>query len=251
IYGFYYPGSQWHHILVSIALAIAFAAIWLTGYWTPVLKKPWAWAVLAGSAFLSWMVVAFIQIPLQYWSNQAIEYIWGQRIYMQYLLLAGIPGILVSGLVQEGSKLVPVVIYWWRSGRNISPGLGLALGAVAGAGLGIFEATWLHNVILSSGWDSTSLMGFAERFFSIALHIGLSAIAGYGLAKGWGWQSYLIVALIHAVNNYGSLLLQAGLLSLGGVEIYFAVVALLVTASALWIRWKILADTAENTIQYE
>ena len=70
---------------------------------------------------------------------------------MRWLLLAGIPAILLSGLVQEGSKLVPVVVYWWRKGRNIDPKLGLAIGAVAGLGLGVFEAVWAHNHIFPRG----------------------------------------------------------------------------------------------------
>ena len=30
---------------LGIGLAIAFGAIWFAPYWTPILKKPWAWAV--------------------------------------------------------------------------------------------------------------------------------------------------------------------------------------------------------------
>jgi len=50
------------------------------------------------------------------------------------------------------AKMVPVPVYWWRSGKNIDPKLGLVIGAVAGAGFGIFEGQWQHNVIFASGW---------------------------------------------------------------------------------------------------
>ncbi|MFC1951841.1 hypothetical protein ACFLYI_02215 [Chloroflexota bacterium] len=63
--GFSYPSILWNQVLLGIGLAIVFGAIWFTPYWTPILRKPWAWAVLAGSAILSWAAVAFIQIPLQ------------------------------------------------------------------------------------------------------------------------------------------------------------------------------------------
>jgi len=80
-----------------------------------------------------------------------LNHFWSQEILLNWILLAGIPSILLSGLVQEGSKLVPVVIWWWRSGRDIDPKLGLAIGAVAGLGLGVFEAVWAHNAIFASG----------------------------------------------------------------------------------------------------
>ncbi len=110
---------------LGIGLAIVFGAIWLAGYWPPLFKKYWLWTVLVTSAILTWTAVAFIQIPLQVWSGQALNHFWSQEILMRWLLLAGIPAILLSGLVQEGSKLVPIVIYWWRKGRNIDPKLGL------------------------------------------------------------------------------------------------------------------------------
>jgi RsiW-degrading membrane proteinase PrsW (M82 family) len=151
---FIYPDLPWNLLLIGIGLGIVFGAIWFVPYWTPILKKPWAWAVLAGSAILTLVAVCFIQIPLQVWAGQALSYFWSQEVLMSWLLLAGIPQILLSGLVQEGSKLVPVVVYWWRKGRNIDPKLGLVIGAVSGMGFGIFEAVWAHNTIFASGSGS-------------------------------------------------------------------------------------------------
>jgi len=175
---------------------------------------------------------------------------------MRWLLLAGIPLMLLTGLVQEGSKLVPVVVYWRRSGRNIDPKLGLAIGAVAGAGFAIFEAQYFHNLIFASGWTwewvqaygFVALLPFWERFFTVAAHIAFSALAGYGLARGRGWQFYLIASGLHALLNYGAVLWQAGLLTDLHVEIYVAVIAVVVTAWALWLRWRKTAATAEPEI---
>jgi len=253
---FIYPNLLWTSLLLGIGLAIVFGAVWFTPYWTPILKKPWAWAVLVGSAILSLAAVSFIQIPLQVWSQQALTYFWSQEVLMRWLLLAGIPIILLSGLVQEGSKLVPVVVYWWRQGKNIDPKLGLAIGAVAGLGLGVFEAVWAHNNIFLAGWTweavqtggMIALAPFWERFFTVALHIGISALAGYGLAKGWGWQFYLLASFLHAFNNYCVLLLQSGLFTIVHVEIYVAVVAMLVTGVVLWLRWKKSVELAESEV---
>ncbi|MGB6873230.1 MAG: hypothetical protein WBE46_03685 [Dehalococcoidia bacterium] len=248
---FFQNPSAW-----GIGLAIAFGAVWLVGYRPPLFKKPWLWAILAGSAFLTLAAVSFIQIPLQAWAGQALRHFWSQEVLMRWILLAGIPQILLTGLVQEGSKLVPVVVYWWRSGKHIDPKLGLAIGAVAGAGFGIFEAQWAHNAIFASGWTWElvqtggfwALAGFWERFFTVAAHTAFSALAGYGLAKGWGWQFYLIASVLHGLLNYSVLLLLAGLFTTVHAEIYIAVLAGLVTAWALWLRWRKKAATAEPAI---
>ena len=232
--------------LLGIGLAVAFGAIWLACYQPPLFKQPWLWVVLVSSAILTLAAIAFIQIPLQALTGQALNHFWSQEVLMRWLLLAGIPAILLSGLVQEGSKLVPVVVYWWRTGRYIDPKLGLAIGAVAGAGFGIFEAQWAHNTIFASGWTweavqtggLVALAPFWERFFTVAFHIAASALAGYGLARGWGWQFYLLASFTHAFINYSVLFLQSGLTTHVQVEIFIAVCATLVTGVVLWLRWR-------------
>jgi RsiW-degrading membrane proteinase PrsW (M82 family) len=248
---FFQNPSAW-----GIGLAIAFGAVWLAGYRPSLFKKPWLWTVLVSSAFLTPAAVCFIQIPLHVWAGQALGHFWSQEVLMRWIFLAGIPQILLGGLVQEGSKLVPVVVYWRHSGKNIDPKLGLVIGAVAGAGFAIFEAQWALNAIFASGvtWAAVqsggfmALLGFWERFFSVAAHIAFSALAGYGLAKGWGWQFYLIASVLHGLLNYSVVLWQAGVLTDIPVEIYIAVLAVLATAWALWLRWRKTAATAETEI---
>jgi len=242
------PSASGIHLAIAIGLAIAFGAVWLACYRPPLFKKPWLWAVLVSSAFLTLAALCFIQIPLQAWTGQALNHFWSQGVLMRWILLAGIPHILLTGLVQEGSKLVPVVVYWWRSGKNIDPKLGLAIGAVAGAGFGIFEAQWAHNLIFASGWTWEAVQtggfmalidaGFWERFFAVAAHIAFSALAGYGLARGRGWQFYLIASVMHGLLNYSAVLFYAGLFTVVHIGIYAAVLAVLVTAWALWLRWR-------------
>jgi RsiW-degrading membrane proteinase PrsW (M82 family) len=250
------PSASGTYLAIAIGLAIAFGAVWLAGYRPPLFKKPWIWAVLVSSAFLTLAAISFVQIPLQYWVQQALGHFWSQESAMRWLLLAGIPLMLLTGLVQEGAKMVPVVVYWQRSGKNIDPRLGLAIGAVAGAGFAIFEAQWAHNFIFASGWTwatvqtygFVAILGFWERFFTVAAHIAFSALAGYGLARSWGWQFYLIASGLHALLNYGVILLSAGLLTDVQTEIYVAVIAVAVTAWALWLRWRKRADMTEPEI---
>ena len=77
---------------LGIGLAIAFGAVWLAGYRPPLFRKPWLWADLAASAILTLSAVSFIQIPLQNWTEQALSHVG--------ILVAGIPLVLLAGLVQ-------------------------------------------------------------------------------------------------------------------------------------------------------
>jgi RsiW-degrading membrane proteinase PrsW (M82 family) len=238
----------------GIGLAIAFGAVWLAAYRPPLFKKPWLWAVLVSSAFLTLAAICFIQAPLRALTGLALRHFWSQDVLMRWVFLAQIPSVLISGLVQEGSKLVPVVVYWWRSGKNIDPKLGLAIGAVAGAGFGILQAQSGINAHFADGWTwesvqiagFTALLGFLRIFFTVAAHTAFSALAGYGLARNWGWQFYLIASFLHASLDYGVFLLLARLLTLPvHLEIYHIVLAALVTAGALWLRWRKTAATAD------
>lgn len=247
---FYVPGLGWNLCLLGIGLAFAFGAAWFAAYWTLILKKPWAWAVLVVSAFLTLLAVIFVQIPLQWWSGEALNHFWSSAVLNDWLLLAALPIVLLSGLVQEGAKMVPVVFYWQRKGRSITPRMGLVLGAVAGLGFGVFEAVWVHNLAFASGWnwsavDVSGFMGlstFWERLVLVGFHMAASALAGYGLAKGWGWQFYLIASGLHALVNYGVYLALFGLFGSVGLEVYVVTVALLVAAFALWLRWRKTAE---------
>ena len=242
---------------LGIGLAIAFGAIWLAPYWPPLFKRPWLWVIIVISVFLTLAAVSFIQIPLQILAGQAMGNFWSQEVLMSCLLLFGIPQILLSGLVQEGAKLVPIVLYWRREGRKLDPKMGLMVGAVAGAGFGAFEAQWVHNAVFASGWSweavqtggLMALAPFGERFFVVAAHTAFSALAGYGLAKGKGWQFYLLASGLHAFLNYSAVLLIGGVLTnVVQVMIYITAVPLAVTGWALWLRWRKPAVTGESEV---
>jgi RsiW-degrading membrane proteinase PrsW (M82 family) len=240
-----FPTLKPEWIALAAGLAIAFGAVWLLAHWPPIFKRHWLWAVAVVSAFLTLAAISFVQIPLQRWVGEGILNIWGQAAQTDWLWLASIPGILLSGIVQEGSKMVPMVAWWWRSGRSIDPKLGLAIGAVAGAGFGIFEAFWVHGTVFATGWNwlavqshgYQALLPFWERFFTVGAHIAMSAMAGYGLAKGWGWLSYLIAALMHSALNYGAVVYRLNWFTTNQIEIYVAVMSVIYTAFILWLRW--------------
>jgi len=59
------PSASGTYLAIAIGLATAFGAVWLACYRPPLFKKPWLWAVLVGSAFLTLAALCFIQIRLQ------------------------------------------------------------------------------------------------------------------------------------------------------------------------------------------
>jgi RsiW-degrading membrane proteinase PrsW (M82 family) len=233
--------------ILGIGLAVVFGAIWLVCYWPPLFRNAWLWLILVGGSILTPVAYAFVELPIRIWSGQLMIRFWSQQVTMPWFQqLAVIVQIVLSGLVQEGSKLVPVVVYWWRKGRSLDPKLGLVVGAVAGVGFGILEAQWIHNSLFAAGWGwwdveaggVAALVVFWDRFFMIAFHAASCALAGYGLAKGWGWQFYLLTSLLHAllycVVFFGELELLSGV----QVETFIATLAMVITGVVLWLRWS-------------
>lgn len=232
--------------LLGMGIAIVFGLFWYALYRPPLRGYFFLYGVMAVSAFLTLIAVAFIQIPLQSLTGQLLGMAFDQATLMKWLFFLGMPQILLSGFVQEGAKMVPMVFMWQRSERYISPILGIVLGAAAGLGFGVFEAMWAHNQVFASGWTWASaqtggfqaILPFWERFFTVGAHIAFSALAGYGLAKDKGWLFYVIAAGLHSLLNYTVVLLQAQLISVTTLEILAAIMAVGATVWALLFRYR-------------
>src|SRR4030042_689079 len=233
-----------HPSFLGWGLATIFAAIWLACYRPPLVVKPWLWAVLAAGAVVAPIAIAVTVFPLRAGIMWICNHLWDTETLMQWGLLISVPSMFLWGLFREGFKLLPVVGYWWYEGRHIDPKLGLAVGAISGAGFGWFESQWTLNYIIASGWSwdvvqiqgVTALAGFSESFFIVGIHVASCALAGWGLAKGWGWQFYLLAAFIYLVPNYSYVLATKELITGEQAELLIAVWALVVTGVALWLR---------------
>jgi len=229
----------------AMGIALLLGVFWYMLYRPPLRRYGFLWVVMAVSAILTLLAVVVVQIPLQSLTGTAIAGAFNQSTVTTWIYVLGIPQIALSGLVQEGAKLLPNVYIWQKSDHSLAPKVGLIIGAAAGVGFGVFEAMWALNQAYAGGWAIASIQGGGfqsltplwERFFVIAGHTAFGALAGYGLATDRGWQFYLIAAGLHSLMNYTVVLLQAQLVSMVTVEILVAAVAVAATAWALVLRY--------------
>jgi hypothetical protein len=230
-------------IILAWILALVFGAIWLACYRPPLITKPWLWVVLAAGAVLAPIAIAVAAFPLRFVILWVYDALWSQETLTQWTLLVSLPSMYLFGLAREGFMLLPVVVYWWRNGRDIEPKLGLAA-AVSGAGFGILEAQWALNYGIASGWSwervqtggLVALAGFWETFFVIGVNVASCALAGWGLARGRWWQFYLLAALVYFISTYSYVLVSKGLITGVQAELIIAAWALIATGVVLWLR---------------
>jgi RsiW-degrading membrane proteinase PrsW (M82 family) len=231
--------------LWGIGLAILFGLFWLAilGAWR--WRGKWILLVLAGAAVYA-PAIAWIQAPLQnLLGNWLIKQI-GQETFVTWLLLAGIPLILITAVVSEGAKMLPVFVYWLFRRKTMTPAQGLAVGAIAGAGFAVFESQWLLNSNFAAGfaWSMVSqygvpaLSGFIERFFTTAFLIATASLVGYGLAKGRGWQFYVLVTGLHLLLTYSALFIYQGLMTTIQRDLIVAFIAIITFGVILWLSWQ-------------
>jgi RsiW-degrading membrane proteinase PrsW (M82 family) len=86
---------------------------------------------------------------------------------------------------------------------------------------------------------------------TVAFHTSVSALAGYGLARGWGWQFYLLAAFLHSLLNYNTLFAQGGFVTPLVVQVFITLWAVLVTGGVLWLRWSQYGRQTEAEVEIE
>ena len=175
--------------------------------------------------------------------SAVLSFLWTISLFIGWAIVSEV--WTVPGGVGDIPKFVPVVTYWLCKRREISPRLGLAIGAIAGAGFGTLEAQWTLNYIIHSGWTWGAIQeygvfiafaGFWEAFFAMSYNIAVVALAGWGLGRGWGWQFYLLAALAYMILMYSPALQEGNLMEALQVELVIAAWALLLTGLVLWLR---------------
>ncbi len=231
--------------VLGIILAVMFGAIWLACYRPPLITSPWLWAVFFASAILTPVAICFTSFPLRAGISWVFSTLLGTEDgLVRWAPLLSIPSMYLFALVRQGFKLVPVVIYWWHKDRNVEPRLGLAAGAVSGTGFGILESQWTLNYIFASGWswDAVQIKGlvalapFWESFFVLGTQVASCALASWGLAKGWGWQFYLLSAFVYFFPTYSHVLVRHKFITGVQAEFLIAAWSLIATGVAIWLH---------------
>lgn len=252
---FVIPDIPINMVLIGLGIAILFGAIWIATFYPPLSKHPWLWVILVASFFSTAILTAFLQIPLQYGVTKFFDIFLSHQNMQTYILIVGVPTMIVAAIVQIGARLLPVLIYWLANKRTMEPRTALYFGAFAGLGPAIIEAFQVHSQLFAYGWDVSliqyngliSLLPFIERFFIIGLHTCAIAIAAYGLAKGKWWQFVLIIVALDFVLNYITVLLGIQVLGAVYAEIIIFVLAALTVAAALWLRWSKTKNSIPET----
>jgi RsiW-degrading membrane proteinase PrsW (M82 family) len=243
--------------VVGWSLAIVFGVIWLACYRPPFISRPWLWAVMAGGAIAAPLAIVITSFPLSFGVSRLLNSLMSQQTVQNWGWLLSIPSIFIFGLIWEGAKLVPVTIYWWRKKRDIDPKFGLLMGAVAGAGFGIMLAQWTNNFFISDNKLSwalvqaqgfTAISGFWESFFVLGLNVAATALAGWGLAKGWGWKFYLLAASVYLVTNYNTVLVNYEYVTATQAQLIIAAWALIVVGVTLWLRERELKPLPKKSM---
>jgi len=170
-----------------------------------------------------------VQIPFQNWYVDAIKHFWGSGRHFQLVSAEfAFPLVLLSGLVSGSSQISPDACLLVRR-RSLTPKAGLIIGAVSGAGFGVFEAIWVHNRFLFSGvsWLSWTIMrwDYGSVFLAWLSISRLSALTGWGIANGKVGCFMLIAAFLHGIVNLVSSLIEDNKLTAVQSEIYLTVIA--------------------------
>jgi uncharacterized membrane protein YhfC len=231
---------DWHSALLAILLATP----WFLLLVRRRTRISWIWTVFLAGIVLFPLSIAYIQVPIQNGINGLYAKNLSNEIIQKYVLLIGIPVIIVSGLVQEVVKFV-IAIVGQRVSRDAKTGRsGLAFGAASGAGYGGMEAFWVFNQIFATGitlatiqlLGVAALYGFIERVFTVMFHIGAAAISTYGYTTGRPWRYLLLAIFLHSLTNYFVLPLQSGVLNTEIVEGIIAAIAIVTIGTALWLN---------------
>nr|MBN2277011.1 PrsW family intramembrane metalloprotease [candidate division Zixibacteria bacterium] len=206
--------------LVCLAVGLVFAIPFLRKYF----RQPELYLILILGGFL-FPLINQIQLPLQRWfaENYMIPGIKsGGSIYYY-----GLYSALISGLVQETLKLIPVALFfmWRHPGRNLT----IALGVFCGLGFGIHEAASLSGAAYQSGALSIFSMAMFRYLMTILFHAVTGGAFGYALHRGWIKVIivWLALVVIHAFINYLFIFVQKAVFDVTILEILTILIYLL------------------------
>ena len=204
-------------------------AIWLLFLGRSAYRNGWAYLLFVVGGAL-YPVIYISQVPLQ-------EF-YGKNILMPSLqsggslMIMGIPPALLSGLIQESLKLLPLYLFAiWKKPKAL---VLISLGAFIGAGFGFVEAGHLTGAIFQNRLMASLSLG--ERIFTILFHTVMGATLGYGLVRRQMWQFWLAAVAFHTFGNYLVVFVQTKDVTIKNLEIILAVYDLILLAGMVYLQ---------------
>jgi len=179
-------------------------------------KKPEIYVafVMGGLVF---MLMGITQIPLQKWYS--LKYMLpGIEAGGSLYLYAVIP-TLISGVVQEILKLIPItILYFFRRPKQ---NLSIVIGIFCGFGFGLYEAGWITGAPYQAGTMAIFSWAVLERIFTMIFHMTTGAALGYGINRGVKHLSviWVIMVLVHSFMNYMIIFVQKSVIDIALFEL--------------------------------
>jgi len=236
--------------LSGSGLSLLFGLLWLLLYRPPLFKQPRLWLVMLGGGLAGVLAVSVIQTPL----SSLINKLWHEGAGVGRLLLVGLLSVVTIGLTQEGAKLLPLLVLRSRQGGQLDEQQGLSAGAVSGFGYGFLETFYVMNFLFDTGWNwdvlgneypALVLTGL-ERICMLGLNMGLSALAGWGLARGKGLRFFLLAAGLHALAAFISFLTANLSFPVVLTELALMVIIIVLTVVTLSMRGEHLTKVDKS-----
>jgi hypothetical protein len=204
-------------------------AIWLIFLGRDAYKAGWAYLLFAIGGAL-YPVIYLAQIPLQ-------EF-YGRHVLMpalqsgSSLMIMGLPPALLTGLVQESLKLLPLYLFWiWKKPKVL---VLISLGAFIGAGFGFVEAGHMTGAIFQNRLMASLSLG--ERVFTILFHIVMGTLMGYGLVRRQALKFWLAAVAFHTFGNYLVVFVQTKDVTIKNLEIILALYDILLLTGMVYIQ---------------
>ncbi len=165
---------------------------------------------------------------------------------------------LLAPVFEEAIKIAPLLVPALRrlvSGRLSGLYVGLGLGLSFGLGEALFLAYGVAQSPQYADLPWYLFTGYAGERLTVTLAHGLlTALVGYGLARGWrgGGRGYLAAVGLHALLNSGAMLYQLGLIGAGLTQLSLLVALFLLVLAFERLRSRALksSDAEEDEIVY-
>jgi len=193
-------------------------------FWRRNFRKPELYiSVILGA--LTYLLARLAHVPVQEWYTNTVVIPGIQTGGSLYLF--AIFNALLTGLVLETFKIIPIamIFFIWKK-NSLS---GLLLGIFCCVGFGIFESAAIIGATFQTGNMPIFSWGVFERIIGILFNVTVGAALGFGLSRNITalFRAWLGMILVHTLSSYLIVLVQRKVIDFAIFEILTALIYLL------------------------